>query len=85
MGIKNLVIGTKDLFIVTVTNGKESNRLVLKKGDRFQFATGRYITVGNDVPEQLKDKVSMEPVTPDNKYKVKMIRKEMEKKNKMKK
>ena len=82
MGIKNLIIGTKDLFIVTVTNGKDSKRLVLKRGVRFQFETGRYITIGNDVPENLKDKISMEPVTPRNKFKVKMIQDEIKNKNK---
>ena len=84
MGIKNLVIGTKDLFIVTVTKDKESHKLVLKNGEKLQFAAGRYITVGNDVPEHLKGIITMEPVTSDNKYKVKMIQKEMKEKNKNK-
>lgn len=86
MGIKNLVIGNKDLFIVTIKNGKEDNKLVAKKNERIQISDGRggvrYVTVGADTPEALKQYVTMEPVTSDNKYKVKMIKQNLKKKNK---
>ena len=82
MGIKNLVIGNKDLFIVTIRKGNDTNMLVAKKGERIKVLDNRFLTVGNEVPEHLKEKVTMDPVTSDNKYKVKMIKKEQKKKNK---
>lgn len=82
MGIKNLVIGNKDLFIVTIRNGNDTHMILARKGERIQFMTNRFVTVGNEVPEQLKEIVTMDPVTSDNKYKVKMIQKELKKKNK---
>ena len=85
MGIKKLFVNS-DLFIVTIKNGKEERKLVAKREERIQINDGRggvrYVTVGADTPEHLKRFVTMEPVTSQNKYKVKMIQKEMKNKNK---
>ena len=85
MGIKNLFINN-ELFIITIENGNEERKLVAKKDERIQIKDGRggvrYVTAGADTPEQMKQFVTMEPVTSQNKYKVKMIQKEMKKKNK---
>ena len=85
MGIKNLFV-SEQLFIITIKNGKEESELVAKKDERIQIKDGRggvrYVTAGADTPEQLKQFVTMEPVTSQNKYKVKMIQKEMKNKNK---
>ena len=85
MGIKNLFVNS-NLFIVTIKNGKEEKKLVAKKEERIQINDGRggvrYVTVGADTPDYLKQFVTMEPVTSQNKYKVKTIKKEMKNKNK---
>ena len=87
MGIKNLFVNS-DLFIVTIKNGKEEKKLVAKKDDRIQFTDNKmnkiYFTVGAETPEYLKQYITMEQVTSENKYKVKMIQKEMKNKNKNK-
>ena len=84
MGIKDLFFNG-EWFIITIKNGKEESKLVAKKDERIQIKDGRggvrYVTAGADTPENLKQYVTMEPVTSQNKYKVKMIKKEMKNKN----
>ena len=82
MGIKNLIIGNMDLFIITIRNGNDTNMIVARKGERVHVLDNRFLIVGRDVPEKLKDAVTMDPVTSDNKYKVKMIRKKLKKNKK---
>lgn len=85
MGIKKLFV-SKELYIVTIKIGKEERKLVAKKEERVQFTDKKmnkiYFTVGSEVPENLKQYVTMELVTSQNKYKVKTIQKEMKNKNK---
>ena len=85
MGIKNLFINN-ELFIITIKVGKEEKKLIAKKDERIQFTDKKmnkiYFTAGSVLPEDLKQYVTMEQVTSQNKYKVKMIQKEMKNKNK---
>lgn len=75
-------MGNKDMFIVTIYKGEETTMILAKKGDRIKLLGNRYITTGNEVPEELREIIRMDPVTADNKYKVKMIKQDMKKKNK---
>lgn len=65
----------KEYFIVSVTNGEDTNRFKAELGDRVMLKERKFIVVGVTSNEELPPNVTVERLTKDNKFKLKKVKK----------
>ena len=62
-------------YIVTVTKGDNVRIFKAIEGDRIMMSDRHFIVIGVTPKEELPKNVIVEPLTKDNKYKLKMVKK----------
>ncbi|MBO5530446.1 MAG: hypothetical protein IJ094_11645 [Bacilli bacterium] len=65
----------KEYYIVTVTNGEDKRIFKAELGDRIMLKDRKFIVAGVTPSDELPQNVKVEPLSRDNKYKLKMVKK----------
>lgn len=65
----------KDKYIVTIINGEEKRVFKAEQDERIMMKDRTFVVVGVTSDEDLPANVRVEPLTRDNKYKLKLVKK----------
>ena len=67
----------KEEYLITIRNKDEERNFILNKGETLMLKTGRKLVIGVTDPTTLGPNIIIEPVTKENKDRVKQIKKLM--------